>query len=216
MDVVIAGGHGKIALRLTRLLADADHRVRGIIRNADHADDLREAGAEPLTFDLEAQSSAELAEAIAGADAFVFAAGAGPGSGDARKETVDKGGAVKGVEACEQAGVERYVIVSSMGAEDPSSGGEGMSVYLKAKADADEAVIASSLDWTVVRPGHLTDEDGTGSVTVSTGDLPGADVTRQDVAAVIAACLTTPSTVGVTFQLREGDVAIDDALASLS
>ncbi len=187
----------------------------GIIRNADHAQELEDAGAEPLTFDLEQGTAAELATAIDGADAFVFAAGAGPGSGDARKETMDKGGAILGVQACESAGVRRYVIVSSMGADDPAAGGESMSTYLQAKADADEALMASSLDWTVVRPGHLTDDDGTGLVALA-AHLPPADVTRQDVAAVIAACLATPSTIGKLFELREGDTPVDDAVATFS
>lgn len=216
MDVVIAGAHGKIALRLARLLVPRGDRVRGLIRNPDHADDLRLAGASPVLFDLEEQSEEALASAISGADAFVFAAGAGPGSGDARKETMDKGGAIKGVRACQIAGVERYVIVSSMGADDPSQGGESMGAYLQAKHDADEAVMASGLRWTVVRPGHLTDDEGTGKVTLSTDPLPAADVTRQDVAALVAACLGDDDSVGKVLEVREGDVPVEEAVGLLS
>src|SRR5918996_3993994 len=115
MDVAIAGGHGQVALRLERLLAARGDRARGLVRTPDHAADLEAAGAEPVVCDLEA-GDADVAGAVAGADAIVFAAGAGPGSGAERKRTVDLGGAVKSIEATKAAGVSRFVIVSSMGA----------------------------------------------------------------------------------------------------
>src|SRR3954454_10549039 len=161
MDVVIAGGHGQIALRLARLLSARGERVRSLIRNPDHAADVSQIGAEAGVFDLEAGSSSELADAVAGADAAVFAAGAGPGSGPERKRTVDLGGAVKLIEAAQASRVRRYVIVSSIGADEPSAASEAMRPYLEAKAEADAAVVASGLDWTIVRPGHLTDGPGT-------------------------------------------------------
>jgi nucleoside-diphosphate-sugar epimerase len=214
MDVAIAGGHGKIALRLARQLSERGERVRSLIRNPDHADDVSVAGAEPVLFDLEAGSSAELADAVAGADAVVFAAGAGPGSGAERKRTVDLGGAVKLIEAAQASGVRRYVIVSSIGADDPSSASEAMRPYLEAKAEADAAVAASGLDWTIVRPGHLTDEPGTARVTV--GERVGyADIPRDDVAAVIVAVLDEPRTIGLTFVVVEGETPIPDALRQL-
>jgi uncharacterized protein YbjT (DUF2867 family) len=208
--VAIAGGHGKIALILGRLLAERGDTVRGLIRNPDQKDDLRAAGIEPVIADLESES--DIASAIRGADAVVFAAGAGPGSGDARKKTVDLGGAVKLIEAAKAEGVSRYLIVSSMGAEKaPADGAEGFGAYLQAKFEADEAVRASGLDYTVVRPGGLTDDPGTGLVTIAE-DTGRGKVPRADVAAVFVACLDTPSTIGKSFDLISGTTPIPDAL----
>jgi uncharacterized protein YbjT (DUF2867 family) len=214
MDVVIAGGHGQIALRLARLLATRGDRVRSLIRNPGHEADVAETGASAVVFDLEGRSAAELAEAIAGADAVVFAAGAGPGSGPERKRTVDLGGAVKLIEAARTAGVRRYLMVSSIGADDPSSGSEAMRPYLEAKAEADAALVASGLDWTIVRPGPLTNDPGTARVAVGEA-LGRAEVTRDDVAAVLVGSLDEPCTVGRTFVLVEGETPIPDALRQL-
>src|SRR5918999_1515277 len=186
MDVAIAGGPGKNGRRLARLLTGRGDRVRGLIRNPDHSDDVRSDGAEPVLCDLEAVSAEEVAAAIEGADAVVFAAGAGPGSGAQRKLTVDRDGAVKLLEAAQSAGVPRYVIVSSVGAESPPDGDDVFSVYLRAKAEADRALMESDRDWTVVRPGMLTDEPGTGRVRVQEEPIR-ADVPRDDVAAALAA-----------------------------
>jgi uncharacterized protein YbjT (DUF2867 family) len=208
--VAIAGGHGKIAMILGRLLAERGDTVRGLIRNPDQADDLRAVGIEPVIADLESES--DIASAIRGADAVVFAAGAGPGSGEARKKTVDLGGAVKLIEAAKAEGVSRYLIVSSMGAEKaPADGAEGFGAYLQAKFEADEAVRASGLDYTVVRPGALTDDPGTGLVTIAE-DTGRGKVPRADVAAVFVACLDTPSTIGQSFDLISGTTPIPDAL----
>src|ERR671915_287398 len=142
MRVAIAGGHGQIALRLARILSQRGEEVLALIRNPDHADDVRQAGAEPVVVDLEQASEDDIAEAIAGSDAVVFAAGAGPGSASARKETMDYGGAVKLMAAAEQARVRRYVIISSMGADPGVPGGDTFSVYLRAKGRADDALRA--------------------------------------------------------------------------
>jgi cytosine deaminase len=150
--IAIAGGHGQIALRLAKVLSQHGDQVVALIRNPNHADDVREAGAEPAVVDLEHATEADIARAIAESDAVVFAAGAGPGSGSARKETMDYGGAVKLIAAAKQAGVGRYVIVSSMGADPDAPGDDTFSVYLRAKGRADDAVRASGLDATVVRP----------------------------------------------------------------
>jgi uncharacterized protein YbjT (DUF2867 family) len=186
MDVVIAGGHGQVALRLARLLSARGERVRSLVRNPDHADDISAAGAEPVVADMEALE--DLSSFVTGADAVVFAAGAGPGSGAERKRTVDYGAAVKLIEAAQAAGVRRYVIVSSIGADDPSAGSEAMRPYLQAKADADAALASSGLDYTIVRPGHLTDDPGTARVAVGER-LEYADITRDDVAAVLVGVL---------------------------
>ena len=195
MDVVIAGAHGQIARRLTRLLVARGDRVRGLIRNPDHADDVRSDGAEPIVCDLESAGVDEIAAACRGADAVVFAAGAGPGSGAERKWSMDRDGAVKLLEAARAENVDRYVIVSSVGAENPPDGDDVFAVYLRAKAEADRAVMASDRSWTVVRPGRLTDEPGTGQPRVTTEPFR-SEVSRDDVAAVLADVLSDPETVG--------------------
>src|SRR5437764_4177830 len=158
MLVAIAGAHGKIAMRLTAELAAGGDRVIGLIRNPDHAADLNSQGASPVLCDLERATVEEIAAKIEGADAAVFAAGAGPGSGAERKLTMDRDGAIKLLSAATDAAVRRYVIVSSVGAEDPpgEERDDAFSVYLRAKAQADAAVRGSALEWTIVRPGRLT------------------------------------------------------------
>jgi uncharacterized protein YbjT (DUF2867 family) len=214
MLVAIAGGHGQIALRLARVLTGRGDEVRSLIRNPDHADDVRATGAEPVVCDLENVGDDDLANAIAGADAVVFAAGAGPGSGPDRKWTMDHGGAAKLIAAAKQAGVDRYVIVSSMGADADAPGDDTFTVYLRAKGRADDDLRASGLDYTVVRPGRLTNDAGTGRVTLRENGPRGA-VTRDDVAAVLAAVLSAPNTVGKTVDLVAGEVPVDEAVQSV-
>ena len=214
MDVLVAGGHGKVALRLLWLLAAEGHRARGLIRKAEQAADLEEVGAVAVLGDLEADAS--LAEYAQGADAVVFAAGAGPGSGPARKRTVDLGGAVKLVDAARAVGARRYVMVSSIGADRPGAASGAMRPYLEAKAEADQYLMASGLEYTIVRPGSLTDDPGTGRVRVST-ELGGRGaVPRDDVAAVLARALDAPNTIGVTFELFGGDLPVAEAVRSLT
>ena len=212
MDVVVAGGHGKVGLRLLRLLADRGHRARGLIRNPDHARDLDEVGAEPVLCDIEALD--DISHCCEGADALVFAAGAGPGSGTERKKTVDYGGAVKLIEAAKTNGIDRYVIVSAISADRPEEWSEQMRPYYEAKRDADVRVLESGLSYTIVRPGGLTDAAGTGLVRLGT-DLERGEVAREDVAAVLLAVLETPSTVGKTFELVSGDTPIEEAVRGL-
>jgi uncharacterized protein YbjT (DUF2867 family) len=211
MDVAIAGGHGKIARCLARLLVTRGDRVRGLIRNPAHADDLRADGSKPVLCDLEVAGPAEIAEAIAGADAVVFAAGAGPGSGGARKLTMDRDGAIKLVEAARAAAVDRYLIVSAVGAESPPDGNDVFSVYLRAKAEADRAVAASDRAWTIARPGALTDDAGSGRVRIDTEPFRGR-VSRDDVAAVLAALLYDPRAERRTLYVNGGDDPIEQAL----
>ena len=211
MKVAIAGGHGQIALLLTRLLSEQGDTALGLIRNSGHADDIRAAGGEPVLCDLEGDD--DVAGAIAGSDAVVFAAGAGPGSGDERKWTVDYGGAVKLIEACRSAGIERYVIVSSIGA-DPDAAGDGFGVYLRAKGKADAELAASGLAYTIVRPGPLTDDPPTGRVRLGP-DVARAPITRADTAALVAACLHSSASVGQTFVAVNGEEPIEQALAGL-
>lgn len=212
MNVVIVGGHGKIALRLEKLLAGRGDSPRGIIRKTEQASDLEEIGAEPIVLDIE--NVDDVSDALAGADAAVFAAGAGPGSGPARKRTVDYGGAVKLVDACRSQDVRRYVIVSSIGSNRPETWSDEMRPYQEAKAGADQYLVESGLDYTILRPGGLTDNPGTGKVQVGER-LDYGRVTRDDVAAVIAECLTAENTIGKAFDLLNDGTPIPDALRSL-
>ncbi|MFJ1585402.1 NAD(P)H-binding protein [Streptomyces sp. NPDC088197] len=213
MRMVIAGGHGQIALRLERLLAERGDSVVGLIRNPAQADDLRAAGAEPVVLDLESATVAEVAAVLEGAEAAVFAAGAGAGSGAARKHTVDHAAAVLFADAAEQAGVRRYLVVSSMGADARASGGDPVfTEYLRAKGAADDDIRArTDLDWTIVRPGALTNDPGTGRVRLAPSTGRGS-IPRDDVAAVLAGLLLTPSTAGLTLELVSGTDTIPEAL----
>jgi uncharacterized protein YbjT (DUF2867 family) len=199
---------------LARLLVARGDTVFGLIRKREHVDDLRADGTEPVLIDLEAAGPDEIAEAIKGTDAVVFAAGAGPGSGAERKLTVDRDGAVKLLEAAVSAGVPRYVIVSSVGAESPPDDDDVFSVYLRAKAEADAALMASDRDWTVVRPGSLTDSPGTGRVRVQR-DPVRDQVPRDDVAAVLAAVLHEPRSADMIIYVVSGDDPIEQALAEV-
>ncbi|MEV7929476.1 NAD(P)-binding oxidoreductase [Kitasatospora sp. NPDC088779] len=215
MRTVIAGGHGQIALKLERLLAARGERPAGIIRRPEQARDLTDAGAEPLLLDLESATAPRLAELLAGADAVVFAAGAGPGSGAARKNIVDRDAAVLLADAAELAGVRRYLMVSSMGADAHAQhpADEVFETYLRAKGAADDAVRArTALDWTVLRPGRLTDGPGTGLVRLAASVARGA-VDRADVAAVLAALLRAPGTAGQTLELVAGDTPVEEAVS---
>ncbi|MEU2654688.1 SDR family oxidoreductase [Streptomyces sp. NPDC007325] len=208
MRIVIAGGHGRIALRLERLLSAGGHEAVGIIRRPEQAEDLRTAGAEPVVLDLESASVEEVAEVLRGADAAVFAAGAGPGSGAARKETVDRDAAVLFADAAERAGVRRFLVVSSMGADAAHAGDEVFDAYLRAKGAADDAVRSrAGLEWTVLRPGMLTDDAGKGLVRLEarTGRGP---IPRDDVAAVLAELVDTPATAGLTLELVTGPTPV--------
>lgn len=218
MRTVIAGGHGKIAQRLERLLAARGDRPAGLIRKPEQTGALLAAGAEPLVCDLESASVAELTRHLEGADAVVFAAGAGPGSGAERKETVDRAAAALLADAAEAAGVRRYVMVSAINVdEEPPAGTDPVfAAYLRAKAAADADLRArTGLDWTILRPGRLTDAPGTGLVDLSP-DAPRGEITRDDVAAVLAALLDTPATTGLTLNLVNGATAIPAAVARLT
>jgi uncharacterized protein YbjT (DUF2867 family) len=214
MRTVIAGGHGKIALRLERLLAERGDEAAGLIRNPAQAEDLRAVGAEPVVLDLESAGVDEVARALNGADAAVFAAGAGPGSGIERKLTVDRDAAVLLADAAELAGVRRYLIISSMGADAHATGSDPVfTAYLRAKGAADDAIRArgAALDWTVLRPGSLTDDPGTGLVRLALSTGRG-QIPRDDVAAVLVGLLDNPGTAGLTLELISGDTEIAEAI----
>lgn len=213
MRIAVAGGHGKVA-RLFGEQASFRHEVVGLIRHSGQAADLVSVGMEPAVVDLEEATVPELAQVVEGCKALLFAAGAGPGSGAHRKETVDYAAVVKSVQAAEASGVGRFLIISAMGTDDPPTDDSVFSVYLRAKARADEVVMGSDLDWTVVRPGRLTDDPGTGKVQlarhVAKGEIP-----REDVAAILAAALDDGRTSRQIFELVSGDAPIPEAFAGL-
>jgi uncharacterized protein YbjT (DUF2867 family) len=212
--VAIAGGSGQIAILLTRLLDDAGDEVLSLIRDPAKSDRVRDAGGKPIVCNIEDASEGEVAEAVDGADAVVFAAGAGPGSGPDRKWTMDHGGAVKLIAAARERGIGRYVMVSSMNANPDASGDDTFAVYLRAKGQADADLIESGLDYTIVRPTRLTDGAGSGRIEVGAG-LDRGEIPREDVAAVLAETLRSPNAVRKLFDVRGGDTPIADAVASL-
>ncbi|QIV84892.1 SDR family oxidoreductase [Mycolicibacterium frederiksbergense] len=215
MRVVIAGGHGKIALILEQLLAARGDVPVGLIRNPSHATDLEAVGAQAVVLDLEHSTVDQVAEAVRGADAVVFAAGAGPGSGVARKQTVDRDAAILLADAAEAAGVPRYLMVSAISADDRSLDDgydEVFLAYIRAKSEADANVRArSALQSTIVRPGGLTDDPGTGRVQIAESTGRGT-IARADVAAVLLAVLDSPATAGRTFEVISGETAIGEAI----
>ena len=219
--VVIAGGHGQIALRLARLLADRGDVAVGLIRSPGHAHDLTEAGATPLVCDLEQASVEEVASALRGGDALVFAAGAGPGSGIPRKDTVDRAASVLCAQAAQDAGVRRFLQVSSMGVDQLPSGApedptDVFGAYLVAKKAAEQDLMRRDLDWTIVRPGGLTDDPGTGLVRLAPPPVERGSISRDDVAAVLLGLLDAAHTHRLTLELVGGESPIPQAIADLA
>ncbi|HEX2176168.1 MAG TPA: SDR family oxidoreductase [Nocardioidaceae bacterium] len=215
MRVVIAGGHGQIALHLEQMLAERGDEAVGLVRNPEHTADLERAGAKAAVLDLEKARVDDVVATIRGADAVVFAAGAGPGSGAERKHTVDRDAAVLLADAALAAGVRRYVMVSAINVDDadPDSD-EIFQVYLRAKAAADEYLRGQDLDWTIVRPGRLTDDPGTGRVRLGP-DVEYGEIPRADVAAVLLGALDDPATAGKQFNLVGGETPVRTALTDV-
>jgi nucleoside-diphosphate-sugar epimerase len=197
-------------MRLAQRLGAGGDEVIGLIRKSEHAADLEAIGARAVICDLEHADVEEIAAAVSDAGAVVFAAGAGAGSGAARKLTVDRDGAIRLLHA--SPGM-RYVMVSSVGAEDPPDGDDVFSVYLRAKAEADGAVMADDREWTIVRPGPLTDDPGAGRVRVDTTPYR-SEVPRDDVAAVLAAVLHEPRAAGRILYVNAGEAPLAEALAA--
>ena len=215
MIVLVAGANGKTARSLVRMLVEEDHKVRGLVRKEEQLSEVEQDGAEPVLVDLEEEVEGDVGRAVEGCDAIVFAAGAGPGSGAARKETMDYGGALKLIEAAERHGVRRYLMLSAMGASDPESGSEEMRPYLSAKARADERLQSSGLDYTIIRPGSLTNEPGTGRIDAALSLGRRGEISREDVAAIFAATLEAENTFGKTFEALSGDTPIREAIAAI-
>jgi nucleoside-diphosphate-sugar epimerase len=223
MHVVIAGGHGQIALLLTEILAAEGHSVTGLIRKPEQSEDIVAIGGRPIVLDLERADTEHLAGLLASetggaVDAVVFAAGAGPGSGAARKETVDRAASVLLADAAEQAGVRRFLQISTMGAgtaPDPSRD-EVWAAYLEAKTAAEDDLRARDLDWVILRPGALTDDPPAGTVLLGEPSVGRGEVTRADVAAVIAELLRTPAVSRRVLELRGGDASVKEAVAAFT
>jgi uncharacterized protein YbjT (DUF2867 family) len=218
MRVVIAGGHGKIALLLERMLTERGDQAVGLIRNPAQADDIEQTGAVPVVLDLEAVSAADVAAVLADADAVVFAAGAGPNSGAARKDTVDRGASVLLAEAAALAGVRRFVQISGMGVDQKPADGtdEVWAAYLAAKAAAEVDLRARDLDWTILRPGGLTDDKPTGKVAIGVPPLPRGQIPRADVAAVILTLLDEKGTSHQTLDLTSGTAPVGGAVREIA
>lgn len=213
MRVAIVGGHGKVALQLHPLLSAAGHVPVALVRDEAYRGELERLGAEVRLLDIERQDAEEFARAFADCDAVVFSAGGGPDGNADRKRTVDLEGSLKSIAGAKAAGVRRFVQVSAIGVDDslPAETGAVWRAYVEAKRDADVALRASGLDWTILRPGRLTDEPGTGRVALGPAVARG-DASRADVAAVIAAVLADDGTVGHQWNLVAGDVSVEDAV----
>ncbi|MGO4594072.1 SDR family oxidoreductase [Leifsonia sp. 2TAF2] len=214
--VAIIGAHGKVAQQLMRVLYDRGDEFVGVVRNEEHADDVYRLGGEGALVDIEKAEASELAAAISGCDAVVFTAGAGAGSGIERKRTVDYGGSVKAQEAAAQAGIQRFVQVSAWGVDAPVDDTDPVwKAYVEAKRDADTALRESTLDWTILRPGGLTTEEGTGRVTLGES-VPRGSIAREDVATLIAAALAEAGSIGKQWEVIGGDTRIEEAVRALS
>src|SRR6478752_3165630 len=204
--IAVVGGHGKVALELHPILVAAGHVPVALVRTEDYREELEGLGAEVRLLDIETQDADAFARAFDGCDAVVFAAGGGPDGNIERKRTVDLEGSLKSVTGARSAGIRRFVQVSAIGVDEPLDDDVSpvWKAYVEAKRDADAALRDSDLDWTVLRPGRLTDDPATGLVSLGP-DVARGDVTRADVAAVIAAVLDEPGTIGKQWNLVNGE-----------
>jgi nucleoside-diphosphate-sugar epimerase len=214
VNVAIAGAHGQTALRLTRLLVANGERVIGLIRNPDHASDVSDAGASPVLCDLEHATVDEIALAIDTAEAIVFAAGSGADGGAARTLSVDRDAAIKLLGAATIVGAPRYLMISGAGPENPPSEDLTFEVYLRAKAEADAELAASDREWTIVRPGRLTNDPGTGYVRIDAAPFA-ASVPRDDVASLLALLLADARSARRILYINSGSQPLQDALGEI-
>ena len=212
MHVFIAGANGQIGQHLLQEMADSDHEVRALVRHPGQGPELQQLGAtETVLGDLEHDCS----EAMRGCDAVIFTAGSGPHTGADKTIDVDQNGAMRLIDTARAMGVKRFIMVSSMRAEEPEKGPEKLRHYLEAKRNADEHLKKSGLDYTIVRPGRLTNEDGTGMV-IASNKLPEVgEIPRQDVARVLLAVVDADNTHNCVFDVLSGDTPVADAVARL-
>ncbi len=216
MKVLVAGANGQTARQLVRMLVEDGHEVRGLVRKEEQISNVEGDGAEPVLVDLEEDGvDGKVGEAVQGCEAVIFAAGAGPGSGAARKETMDYGGAVKLIEAAERHGVRRYLMLSTMGADDPESREEAMQPYMRAKGKADARLRDSDLDYTIIRPGRLTDDAGTGSIDAAESLGRYGEIPREDVARTFSVALEAGNTHGKTVEILSGEISIEEAIKTI-
>lgn len=215
--IAIVGGHGQVARQLIHVLRRADHDPVALVRREEYRADLEERGAEVRLLDIEQQDAAGFAAAFEGCGAVVFAAGGGPDGNVERKRTVDLEGSLKSIEGAKLAGIDRFVQVSAINVDDPlpADTGDVWRAYVEAKRDADAALRESGLAWTIIRPGRLTDDPATGKVALGP-DVARGDVTRADVAAVLAAVLDSPASVGQQWNLVNGDGPVEEAVRGQS
>lgn len=215
-SIAIIGGHGKVALHLARLLTEQGHTVSSVFRNPDHAADVEATGAQPVAADVEELSTEQIADLLKGHDAVVWSAGAGGGSAE-RTYAVDRDAAIRSMDAADAAGARRYVMVSYFGAGKDHGVPEddGFYAYAEAKADADEHLKASNLDWTILGPSALTLDPGTGRIETGPG-VSGTQVSREDVALVAAEVLQRPGTARRTIEFNNGPTPVAEALDSLA
>lgn len=200
-----------------RVLYDDGHDFVGLVRADEHAEDVYRLGGEGIVLDIERADAAAIARAIAGCDAVVFTAGAGAGSGVGRKRTVDYAGSVKSANAAARAGIRRFVQVSAWGVDTPvaADAEPQWRAYVEAKRDADAELRSSGLEWTILRPGRLTFDEGTGTVLLGES-VPRGEIPREDVARVIVACLADPGSIGRTWEVVSGDTPIAEAVRGLA
>lgn len=212
--IAIVGGHGNIARLLIPVLVDAGHQPVALVRNPDHTSELRGLGAEVVLLDIEKSDDDDFAQAFTGAGAVVFAAGGGGDGNIERKKTVDLGGSLKSIAGATAAGVRRFVQISAISVDEPLADDveDSWKAYVEAKREADVVLRASDLDWTIIRPGGLTDDEGTGSVTLAE-NVDRGEIPRADVAAVIAAVIDDPTTHGQQWELVSGPTPIAEAIA---
>jgi uncharacterized protein YbjT (DUF2867 family) len=211
--IAIVGGHGQVALHLLHVLRRSDHTPVALVRKEEYRAELEDRGAEVRLLDIERQGASDFAASFEGCEAVVFAAGGGPDGNIERKRTVDLEGSLKSIEGARQAGITRFVQVSAIGVDDPlpADTGDVWKAYVEAKRDADAALRDSGLDWTILRPGRLTDDPATGLVSLG-ADVTRGDVTRADVAAVVAAVLDADGTIGKQWNLVNGETPVHEVV----
>ena len=212
--IAVVGGHGQIARLLHPLLRDAGHQPVALVRRREHADALQAQGVETRLLDIEESTESDFATAFDGCEAVVFAAGGGPDGNIGRKRTVDLEGSLKSIAGAGKAGIARFVQVSAISVDEPLPADVEpvWKAYVEAKRDADAALRASDLAWTILRPGRLTDEPATGRVALG-DDVERGEIPRADVAAVVAAVLDDDRTVGRQWDLVSGSDDVRDAIA---
>ena len=211
MNILVAGAHGNTGKQIVNLLLERDHQVRAMIRDGAQSDEMSKLGADPIIADLEQ----DISFAVQGCDAVIFAAGSGPDTGSDKTVSVDRDGAIKLIKACEENAVNRFVMLSAAGADDPEAGTGKLQNYLKAKSEADKQLMKSKLNYTIIRPGTLTDNDETGKIRVAKKlDTTSGDISRADVATAIVESLDQENTYRKTFEILSGDNPIGLALAT--